>query len=490
MIPVLYDSITNYKGLGVGKLGETISCKVHEEINGDYSLELTYPVTGEYYSDLMAGGVIEAVVPSVGGGLSSELFDLYKSSLPIDGVVTFYASHVSRRLARSINKGSVSSSGWRVYVGSNIKNAWEGSSPADWDGLTMNKASLTGATNKTPDSSYMVISAPKNALSLLIGESESAVKNFGGEFAFKMHGGGSKQLDIYWLGQRGSNKDASAIFGWNLTSLDRTIDRTGIFNAYLPYWTDGTDYVFGDVTQGSTPVSPVIATPFDCSFLFQTKPTKAELEAFATRSLDANNTMSGEQSISLDMLNASQIDPNANIELGDTIHAYWGKAGVNVDLRITSYDYDVIADQFTTLNLGTQQQEFVSTSSPSTAGSTANYQDAYVNGKLNVSGDMNVGGAVSGQGLANLLFGIGNVIATNTDCNSIVTEGKYTCPSVTVGGSLSNAPYSSAFGMLVLRVAEATRLVQIAMPNGTAITMKLRYYNGSTWTAWKTITPA
>ena len=99
-------------------------------------------------------------------------------------------------------------------------------------------------------------------------------------------------------------------------------------------------------------------------------------------------------------------------------------------------------------------------------------------------------GNVDGQGIPDFLLGIGNKIASNADCDSFVTEGKYTCPSAAVGSSLTNAPYSSAFGMIVLRVAESQRLVQIAMPNGTAITMKLRYYNGSTWTAWKTLTPA
>lgn len=108
----------------------------------------------------------------------------------------------------------------------------------------------------------------------------------------------------------------------------------------------------------------------------------------------------------------------------------------------------------------------------------------------NGTGDINVTGTVAGQGFADLLFGLGNKIVSNTDCNTIQTEGKYTCPSLSVGGTLLNAPYSSAFGMLVLRVSGVERFVQIAIPNSTTITIKIRYFDGSSWTEWKTITPA
>lgn len=108
----------------------------------------------------------------------------------------------------------------------------------------------------------------------------------------------------------------------------------------------------------------------------------------------------------------------------------------------------------------------------------------------NGTGDLNVNGIVTGQGFADLLFGIGNSIPSNTNCDSLTSEGKYTCASSAIAGTLTNPPYTSAFGMLVIRVAEAQRLVQVAMPNSTDITVKLRYYNGTSWTAWKTLTPS
>ena len=107
-----------------------------------------------------------------------------------------------------------------------------------------------------------------------------------------------------------------------------------------------------------------------------------------------------------------------------------------------------------------------------------------------IGGDLTANGTVAGQGFADLLFGIGNSIPSNTNCDSLTREGKYTCFSSTIAGTLTNPPYTTAFGMLVLRVAEVQRLVQVAIPNNSFITIKIRYYSGISWTEWKTLTPS
>lgn len=148
-------------------------------------------------------------------------------------------------------------------------------------------------------------------------------------------------------------------------------------------------------------------------------------------------------------------------------------------------DYDVHTQQ---TDKGLYKSENFIAVAASPSGETVLTEYAF---SANGTGDLNVNGTVAGQGFADLLFGIGNSIPSNTNCNSLTSEGKYTCASVTIAGTLTNSPYTdSAFGMLVIRVAEAQRLVQVAMPNNATITVKLRYYNGSVWTAWKTITPS
>ena len=147
-------------------------------------------------------------------------------------------------------------------------------------------------------------------------------------------------------------------------------------------------------------------------------------------------------------------------------------------------DYDVHTQQ---TDKGLYKSENFIAVAASPSGETVLTEYAF---SANGTGDLNVNGIVTGQGFTDLLFGIGNSIPSNTNCDSLTSEGKYTCASSAIAGTLTNPPYTSAFGMLVIRVAEAQRLVQVAMPNSTDITVKLRYYNGTSWTAWKTLTPS
>lgn len=105
-------------------------------------------------------------------------------------------------------------------------------------------------------------------------------------------------------------------------------------------------------------------------------------------------------------------------------------------------------------------------------------------------GYIEAGGAVTGQGFFDLIFGPGYSIAQNTNCDALLTPGKYTCGSATVAASLTNAPYTSAFALFAVSVADAQRLVHIATPNNSTTTIKTRYFDGTSWTNWKTLTPS
>ena len=61
MIPTLYnESETAFTSNGIGKLSEAISCTVTEERNGEYELEMEYPVSGKYYSEIKRSRIIYA----------------------------------------------------------------------------------------------------------------------------------------------------------------------------------------------------------------------------------------------------------------------------------------------------------------------------------------------------------------------------------------------------------------------------------------------
>lgn len=360
MKPILYESDNlNYTILGKGKLAEAISCTVTEELNGDYSLELKYPVTGGHLADLYAGGTIFALVPSQGADatfeIHGELFDIVKHSAAIDGVVTFSAKHVSRRLAKAVRTGIV-----------NLQSfPWENAYPSDFAGISF-------AIDHNPDpvtfQGSIALSAPKSVLALMMGDDESYVHSLGGEWFFFC-----KTTSVPYIApticnaqlrkRRGSETGAAVRFGYNMLDVNYTKDKTGAFNALVPYWTDGesvTVYVQDYLVYPTEQLTPVLAMPMDCSSYFEEQPTPEELAAFARQWLDDNKPWEAEETLEADFFNGAEIDPHApDVQLGDTLAVYWGEAMIAASLRVVSYTYDVLAERYASMRLGTPQTEFV-----------------------------------------------------------------------------------------------------------------------------------
>ena len=97
MIPILYSSSeTHFETNGIGRLKDAISCLVTEERNGEFELEMEYPITGKYFNQLRVSNIISAV-PS--DGKEPEPFRIYKISKPLNGVCNIFAEHISYQLA-------------------------------------------------------------------------------------------------------------------------------------------------------------------------------------------------------------------------------------------------------------------------------------------------------------------------------------------------------------------------------------------------------
>ena len=93
MIPILFSSkATNFTGRGIGLLSDTISCKVVEERNGAFELEMTYPVDGLHYADIGERSIIMAIPSPY---RNAQPFRVYSMEQPINGVVTIKARHLS-----------------------------------------------------------------------------------------------------------------------------------------------------------------------------------------------------------------------------------------------------------------------------------------------------------------------------------------------------------------------------------------------------------
>ena len=93
MIPILYEKD------GVTKksvLNDSLEAYVTEERNGDFELELTYPVSGDVYKSLDKEKII---VCDANDYLKNQLFRIYNIRKTMKNRVKVYAKHISFDLA-------------------------------------------------------------------------------------------------------------------------------------------------------------------------------------------------------------------------------------------------------------------------------------------------------------------------------------------------------------------------------------------------------
>ena len=103
MIPIIYESTeTAFVSNGLGRLRDCISCKVTEERNGVYELEMEYPVSGANY-DLIRPGRIIACTHEDGDDIQP--FDIVGLEKPIDGTVVVKGVHISYRQSGMVVRG-------------------------------------------------------------------------------------------------------------------------------------------------------------------------------------------------------------------------------------------------------------------------------------------------------------------------------------------------------------------------------------------------
>ena len=98
MKPILYPAgETQFKNNGLGRLSEATKCLVTEERNGQYELEMQYPITGRHYKEIIEERIIAARHDDSD---DVQPFRIYKITRPMNGIVTVSARHISYQLSK------------------------------------------------------------------------------------------------------------------------------------------------------------------------------------------------------------------------------------------------------------------------------------------------------------------------------------------------------------------------------------------------------
>lgn len=339
MIPILYESnTTNFNTNGIGRLSDAITCIVTEERNGQYELQMAYPLDGSLYNDLQVSRIIWAV-PS--DGEEEQAFRIYKVSRPISGIVTVYAEHISYQLScvpvsrYSATSAAAAMSGMASHAAVNCPFTF-------WTDLT------------TPGS--FSVDVPAGIRSILGGTKGSILDVFGGEYKWDNY-----VVRLY--AHRGADNGVTLRYGKNITDLKQEENITNTVTGVYPYWQDS-DGNYVELTQkvvlsanaGNFPYPRVAVV--DCSQEFETKPTQQQLLDWANDYIGKAGI--GIPSVSIDVSFVAlwqteqykDIAPLERVKLCDTVTVEYEKLGVSAKAKVISTEYDVLAERYNSIGIG------------------------------------------------------------------------------------------------------------------------------------------
>lgn len=348
MIPILFNGTeTEFTSNGVCRLIDCVSCTVTEERNGIFECEFEYPVTGRHYDLIQEGMIIYATHDETG---VPEPFDIYKRSVPLNGIVTFNASHISYRLRY------------------NILNPFTASScDAAIAALATNSITpclFTFSSTKTAAGTFSV-TKPVSIKQILVGEQGSILDVYGtGEYTFN-------HWNVSLAVNRGVSTNAEIRYGKNLVELKDERNTSGAYNAVVPFWASldsgdvvtlterilyASDYVQGDVPQ------PIV---LDLTDRFEEKPTEAELRTLAQNILDNADDREPYQTIDIDFVNLkdtldyANVAPLQQVNLCDTIAVYYPGISAPFRKKVTKTVYNSLLNKYNSLTLGSSSISIV-----------------------------------------------------------------------------------------------------------------------------------
>jgi phage minor structural protein len=328
---------------GMGILSDALSCKVTQELNGQYELELHYPVAGTHYSEIALRSILRATVGPDG---KLQPFRVYRIVPGVNGTAAIYARHIAYDLG-----GYVVSPFTATDAPSAVAAIKSHAMPTDFPfALTTDKTTVA----------TMAVTVPSSAWRLLGGQQGSLLDVYGGEYEFD-------EWAVRLLTRRGADRGVSVRYGKNLTDLTQDANCASCYTGVVPYWRGN------DVTVTAAPVYAegdfgyTRLMPLDLSSSFKQQPTQAQLQAEAAAYVKRNQI--GVPAVSWDvklalLSQASGYEDVAFLEqiyLGDTVGVYFQRLGVDAKARVNRIVWDCLLDRYDSVALGSVKANIAAT---------------------------------------------------------------------------------------------------------------------------------
>lgn len=333
---------------------ECISANVQEELNGQFSLEVKYPIKAYLSDEIKSGRIITC---EVGYG-SRQAFRIYKTNKTLDEI-TIYANHIFYDLTDNMLED--------VYPKNLDANQF-----INWIlSHSQYKTNFKGSGNISNVATARYVR--KNIVKVIMGDEENSIlKLFSAELE-------RNNYDISILRRRGTDRGVSIRYARNINGISFDEDNSAIGTRIMPKGYDGIllpeKYVDSPIINKYP--HPIIRE-IEYSDIKLKDDNSEDNEGFETLEQCYEEMRKRVQqefengldkptiSVDVDFVELSktvEYKEYKNLEkvyLGDTIKIYLEKLGVDVIERVISTTYDVLADRFTNIELGKLISNYVS----------------------------------------------------------------------------------------------------------------------------------
>lgn len=347
MIPILFSpTTTDFTTNGIGRLSDAISCKVHEARNGEFELEMTYPMTGKHFDSIVHSAII-AAKPSARRSLQA--FRIYKISKPLNGRVTISAQHISYQLS-FIPVSPFSAASLANALTCFKTNAAEA-------------CPFTLSADFTSQSSYAV-PLPVSIRSYLGGTRGSILDVYGGEWEWNNY-------NCVLHSARGQDNGYVIQYGKNLIDLKQEQSIANTYTGLYPYWESEetmvtlTEKVVHAATAANFPFQRTIVQDF--SDVWDNAPSEATLRSYANSYMTRNNIGIPAVNLSLDFVNLADSEEyrdlltSGNIDLCDIVTVRFSKLGVDVQSKVIDITWDVLKERYDQIQIGDKRASLADT---------------------------------------------------------------------------------------------------------------------------------
>ena len=352
MITLFESSAVNFETNGLGNLSDAISCTVTEETNGQFELEMQYPIIGNHYYDL----ALRRIIFTKPNPYSNEQpFRIYNISKPINGVVTVSAQHISYDLTGYPVSPFYADSANVTFVNLKSKSVI----PCPFTFETNSEA--VGDT---------IISKPVSIRSILGNEVQN---NYGGEYEFDV-------FAVKLHEQRGQNRGVSIQYGKNLIDLKQEENCSAVYTGVYPYWYGRVDDGTGTNTYVDTLIELDEKTlnapgtydfvkiyPLDLSQSFDGAPTQDQIRTEANNFMVNTNIGIPKISIDVSFVQLAEFEEYKNlvnvevVMLCDYVNVEFSELGVSAVAKCIKTIYNVLTDKYDSVELGEAKSNIAST---------------------------------------------------------------------------------------------------------------------------------